>query len=651
MHVGPPGCIACGSGDTWVLPLADNPPKWTTLATTGTKPNAVSEYSAIYDPVRDRMVVFGGSNGTTNPSYTNAVSVLTFSPTPTWSTLSPTGTPPIARGGQTAIYDPTGDRMIIFGGHYPMGFLNDVILNEAWSLSLSGTPAWTFLTPTDSVPPARFGHTSVVDPIAQRMIIHGGSVNDTWAMSLTAGNVATWTQLPSVPPGRNNHFACWDTVGERMMIYGGTGACGVRTDLWALEPSPGPVWSLIGPYIDPPPPFSQHAMVVDSSRSRAYALLGFACSEPSDETWTRSLLSDSGWVEVAGATRPAARSAHVGVSDPEGDRALIFGGNAFGTVFNDTWEFDYGSQTWSQLMTVSQPSERSYAFGAFDRMRRRLIIYGGGNEGQSYPYYRDDTWAFDAVSGTWSQLAAGSLGGRAWMTGIYDPLRDRMVAFGGSDTLGSYNDVHVLDLGPGGMWAPLATQGSPPPSSGEARSIYDPAGDRMLVVAPLGGTVMGVWALSLGATPTWAQLLPPPLDPHPPGRYPITRSAELIPDFPRGRLVMFGGPYSETWALNLNDTYPLAVEPLPAIAGLNRVTPNPSRGPIHLAFTLSGGAPARLEVIDLQGRRVIGREVGGLGPGAHTLRLDEARHLAPGLYFVRLIEGRRMFSTKAAIVK
>src|SRR5262245_28934947 len=71
-----------------------------------------------------------------------------------------------------------------------------------------------------------------------------------------------------------------------------------------------------------------------------------------------------------------------------------------------------------------------------------------------------------------------------------------------------------------------------------------------------------------------------------------------------------------------------------ALAGFR---PNPASGAPVVAFALADRAPATLEVLDVTGRRLVSREVGGLGAGAHTLRLEDAA-LRPGMYWIRLIQ-------------
>jgi hypothetical protein len=124
--------------------------------------------SAIYDPVRDRMLVFGSTRG----GFLNDVWALSLAGAPTWTKLTPTGTPPGGRIFQSAIYDSARDRMVVFGGYYYDG--SDHYLNDVWALSLAGTPAWTQLTPSGTPPTARCYHSAIYDPVRDRMVVFGG---------------------------------------------------------------------------------------------------------------------------------------------------------------------------------------------------------------------------------------------------------------------------------------------------------------------------------------------------------------------------------------------------------------------------------------------------------------------------------------------
>jgi hypothetical protein len=77
--------------------------------------------------------------------------------------------------------------------------------------------------------------------------------------------------------------------------------------------------------------------------------------------------------------------------------------------------------------------------------------------------------------------------------------------------------------------------------------------------------------------------------------------------------------------------------------------PNPAHGALTISFSLPDGSPARLEVFDLAGRRVFASEVGGLGAGAHSLRIGEAGVLRPGLYLIRLVREGVQLSARAVV--
>lgn len=79
------------------------------------------------------------------------------------------------------------------------------------------------------------------------------------------------------------------------------------------------------------------------------------------------------------------------------------------------------------------------------------------------------------------------------------------------------------------------------------------------------------------------------------------------------------------------------------------VRPQPAPGDAWLAFTLPAREPARLEVLDVAGRRVAARDLPGLGPGRHLVRLDPAA-LEGGVYFVRLWQGGRSVTTRVVRV-
>jgi hypothetical protein len=72
-------------------------------------------------------------------------------------------------------------------------------------------------------------------------------------------------------------------------------------------------------------------------------------------------------------------------------------------------------------------------------------------------------------------------------------------------------------------------------------------------------------------------------------------------------------------------------------------------GALTVEFGLPADHPAALELLDLAGRRLAAREVGGMGAGQH--RLELAKGLRAGIYFVRLTQDAHVRLLKAVVVK
>jgi hypothetical protein len=78
--------------------------------------------------------------------------------------------------------------------------------------------------------------------------------------------------------------------------------------------------------------------------------------------------------------------------------------------------------------------------------------------------------------------------------------------------------------------------------------------------------------------------------------------------------------------------------------------PNPTRGDLRLRFRLAGGDAATVEILDVNGRRVLTRAIEGFGPGDHEIRIDIG-HLPVAVYFVRLAQGDRAVARSLAVAR
>jgi hypothetical protein len=112
---------------------------WQNDVATGTDPAKRSFATAIYEPVRDRLVAFGGTEWNAGGAYYNDAQQLSLSGSgaPKWFQMSPLNSPPTARAGHLAAYDRKYDRMTMAGGRTSSGIVSDTWV-LAWDMQPPG---------------------------------------------------------------------------------------------------------------------------------------------------------------------------------------------------------------------------------------------------------------------------------------------------------------------------------------------------------------------------------------------------------------------------------------------------------------------------------------------------------------------------------
>src|SRR6185503_6658583 len=155
--------------------------------------------------------------------------------TPAWQPLAPAGVAPEARSGAAGAYDPSTNRLIVFGGRRA----DDVVFGDAFVLThangLGGTPEWSEVPTEDVLPAPRWGHAAVYDSASGRLLVFGGTgpgyesghnyvANDAWVMD-EGSSGAEWVPLAvgSAPPvGRLLSSAAYSPTRNRMVVAFGT---------------------------------------------------------------------------------------------------------------------------------------------------------------------------------------------------------------------------------------------------------------------------------------------------------------------------------------------------------------------------------------------------------------------------------------------
>lgn len=509
----------------------------------------------VYDPLRDRLVIFGGVSGllSLNDTWT-----LSLRGTPQWNQLVPAGLPPLARYGFTAVYDSHHDQIVVYGG---TPGLHDGVLGDTWGLSLAGTPTWTQIAGGGSGPDARYLAAGVYDPSGDRLVVFGGVtttyVNDTWALSLDGDPVWTELQAGPRPNPRAQMAVAYDAARDRMLVFGGYEATANTNDLWSLSLGDTPDWTLLHPAGIGPSARRDACAIYDSDNDALVVFGGYSTQEL-NEAWQLPLTS-MGWIRVQprGGVPPA-RYAAGAAYDPLGRQMIVFGGAAKSTSYNTTAALAlHGVPAWSSLNPPTPPASRYAMSLVYDAHRERLLVFGGIAFTDLYA----DVWAFDLADVSWTQLTVGGTppAGRGYASLVLDPLRDRLVVFGGlADFDGTYlNDTWTLNLTGAPVWQQWTVPGAVPAPRYGHTAVLDPQGDRMIVY---GGSLAPnsvsneTWALALADPGEWREITAASrANPAPAARY---LHAAVFDPAQRRMLISCGSAattyLNDTWALSLS---------------------------------------------------------------------------------------------------
>jgi len=603
---GQTGCAPspCVHDTLWEVRLSGED-SFNLLAATGPAPPPRTRATAVYDPVRDRMIVFGGLDSLGTPLAD--MWALDLSPAPHWEALTPSGSGPPAWPGQFVGYDPLLDQAMFFADYASTQPFT------LWGLSLSGSPAWTHVNPAGPPPIPGYGSAVTLDLARRRLLLNGGlqDAGQTWALTLGAG--ASWRMIDAPPAGRSYFGTAYDGAGDRTLIFGGIAWAGCASeyfnDVWARDYGAQEHWESIAPSGTPPAPRSGPMAAMDPVSRRMIIFGGEHDTSPFEDadTWALALTPAPAWVPMATAgPHPAARTDGAMVYDPQARRMIVFGGaSAQGTLtaFNDTWALALdGTPAWGALpVTGTPPSPRYLAQAVYDSRRQRMLVLGGNGTANN----ADQLWALSLTgTPTWSRLAAvNDPGNLVWQVAYYDSVQDRIVALGPNATP---TDVWALSLGGPPTWSQLSVFGSRPSGRFNECGFIDPLRNRVMSI---GGYLGGQGCATVYDNDLWALTLLGP-------------GTDAVPPAPR--------------------TTTLAI---------TAVWPNPTRREWSVSFSLPRPEHARIELLDVTGRRLESREVGTMGVGPYTIRMGGSSPLPLGLYFIRLSQSGASSAVRAAITR
>ncbi len=299
-----------------------------------------------------------------------ASNAATAQPTPTWTQLSPTTSPP-ARSYLAMTYDPVSGKIIMFGG-YDGNYLNDT-----WAFD--GT-TWTRLR-TRGKPPVRSAAQMAYDTVTGQVLLFGGFngrnwLGDTW---LFDGNTSRWTRARTAhSPTPVTSPMLFNDPNGHVDVYGGYNGQLYQYQMWQWT---GTDWNQLNL---PALPFARSSAAVGVNPTTGIAVLfgGLADINPVN-TWT---YNGTTWTERFPQTQPLWVYAGSAAFDANLHAVVLFGGGSGGIDQDTTWKWSSGN--WTQVLTTQSPPAREGAGMVYDPLIGHIIVFGG----QDSEVPLDDTW-------------------------------------------------------------------------------------------------------------------------------------------------------------------------------------------------------------------------------------------------------------------
>jgi hypothetical protein len=279
-------------------------------------PEPVSDESpfgtATYDSLRNAIVLLPSRNDYLDAAFETWR--LPLSPVARWERISTSSTPS-ARSNPAFVYQPDRDRFVLFGGNgfcLPVGCANPIF--DSWTLELSPSPVWRRLATAGTPPPGDILGAFLVGAPSSMLVIGRGRTDAMRValFQLTLGDAPTWSDLtaedaPSLLPlwAAPTAFA----VDARVLLLATVPASETATiGAWLLHLEQQPLrWSPVNLNGDVPTSALSIATVAYDESSSAFVLIRsfpngqvFGCGGGLEQVWELPLDSPDRWRRIGG---------------------------------------------------------------------------------------------------------------------------------------------------------------------------------------------------------------------------------------------------------------------------------------------------------------------------------------------------------------
>jgi hypothetical protein len=441
-----------------------------------------------------------------------------------------------------------------------------------------------------------------------------GGAGGAWVYQRSSG---VWSQQGTKLVGTGAAGAANQGIAVALSAEGNTAVVGGYTDnagagaAWVYTRSGG-VWSQRGAKLvgtGAVGPAQQGISVAVSEDGNTVVVGGNHDNGSAGAAWvyTRNagVWSQQGAKLVGAGAVGAARQGFAVALSADGNTAVV-GGSVDNAAAGAAWVYTRSAGAWSQqgakLVGTGAAGAASQGFAVALSADGNTAIMGGFTDNAD----AGAAWVFTRSGGVWSQQGAKLVGTGA-VGAAFQGSAVALSPDGNTAAVGGYFDSAVK----GAVWVYTRSGG-----------VWSQQGEKLFGTGAVGTVYQGV-SVALSSDGNTA----------------------VVGGFGDNASAGAAWVFVNAAATSVSDEGALGF----ALEGLH---PNPTRGSgFDVVFALPTGATARLELLDISGRRLLSREVGSLGPGRHTVNLAEGRRVAPGIYWVRLAQGANRRSRRVAVTE
>jgi N-acetylneuraminic acid mutarotase len=282
------------------------------------------------------------------------------------------------------------------------------------------------------ISPPQKAHTNAIFRNDKEIIFFGDSdnnSNDVWNFDSTT---STWSNITNLltdrPPTRYDAVMVYNSNTDQILLFGGF------TNTSVFDPTGG------GNGVPSIPPPTPPGTIVQYN----YFYNDTWIYDCKDRIWSKIYPQN-----LSSTVQPVIRSKAAMVYDSNRNQAILFGGSNEGPMLNDTWLFDFFSNTWLNIIPtddINSPPSREVPVFSYSILSDEILLFGGRYfDGVSLAFF-NDTWVFDADTQTWQELVISAPPSvRGYTSTAYSIENDVTIIYGGFNGTNFWTDTYYFD--------------------------------------------------------------------------------------------------------------------------------------------------------------------------------------------------------------